>query len=233
MSVEHLCRCDVCRAKVERMTMTATPEQGTELATDRLRKLAARIAARMYEPNSLTASVKEIVFDELRRACFNTFREGIILADQSVVEQLAVALEMIEELGKACDFHIGACNLNDERVRALRRQVEDLANDRAAADTEAAKLRQQLEASRADAKLAHTASTKATSDICGLQGQLWTQNGTVDRLTKELAAVREVLTKSEAMRDDAVRRANELRDTLRESIANTNKAIQLLNRTVQ
>jgi predicted RNase H-like nuclease (RuvC/YqgF family) len=135
--------------------------------------------------------------------------------DYQVVEQLAIALSTIEDLEKACDFHIRACELNDGRVRDLTRKVEDLANDRAAADAEAAKLRQQLEASRADAKLAHTASTKATSDICGLQGQLWTQNGNVDRLKTELA--------------EANRKIDELRGTLELSVENTRKAIELLD----
>jgi hypothetical protein len=59
-------------------------------------------------------------------------------------EHMDAVRDDIEELEKACDFHIRACELNDGRVRDLKRQVEDLANDRAAADAEAAQLRAEL-----------------------------------------------------------------------------------------
>lgn len=130
------------RSAFERMTVTQAAG-GTELAEDRLRKLAYDLILALKGTDSAEHAINTAV-DVLKRAAFNTFREGITLADQSVVEQLAIALEAVEEVGKAADFHAGACDLNEGRVRDLRRQVEDLANDRAAADAEAKQLREEL-----------------------------------------------------------------------------------------
>jgi hypothetical protein len=213
MSVEHLCRCDVCRAKVERMTVTTEIGEGTELATERLRKLATKIAHRMYEPSSLTAGVEGIIFDELRQAAFDTFREGIILADQSVVEQLAIALSTIEELEEACDFHIRACELNDGRVRDLTRKVEDLANDRAAADAEAVKLREENTGLRGDVKRAeagYDSVMKANGDICSANRSYERENTQLRRQLEDEQKVRKDLDRRIAAIEQIPRIATEL-----------------------
>lgn len=84
-------------------------------------------------------------------------REAVLYAIDSALDDDPITAAVDAELQPLREQlvdvgHTLAKGTNDERYEALTRQVEDLANDRAAADTEAAKLREQLAASEAKVK---------------------------------------------------------------------------------